>query len=138
MNEMTITSRRMKAVKRENTTPELVVRRLLHRMGLRFRINQRSLPGSPDIVLRKHRTVIFVHGCFWHRHAGCRFASIPKTRQEFWTPKFIANMARDVKNVTNLEAKGWRVLVVWECETKNLAALEERLMFSFSLNAQSS
>ena len=138
MNEMTITSRRMKAVKRENTTPELVVRRLLHRMGLRFRINQRSLPGSPDIVLRKHRTVIFVHGCFWHRHAGCRFASIPKTRQEFWTPKFIANMARDVKNVTDLEAKGWRVLVVWECETKNLAALEERLMFSFSLNAQSS
>ncbi|WP_442964683.1 very short patch repair endonuclease [Pseudomonas sp. GCEP-101] len=117
----------MRAVRREHTTPELVVRRVLHAAGWRFRLHKRSLPGSPDIVLRKHGVAIFVHGCFWHRHPECRYASIPKTRQEYWLPKFAANVERDARKKVELEELGWKVLVVWECETRNLAALEERL-----------
>lgn len=125
-------SRIMRAVKRANTEPEIKVRKVLHRLGLRFRLNQKSLPGSPDIVLAKHKTAIFVHGCFWHRHQGCRFSSTPKTRQEYWLPKFVANVERDARKIVELEALGWRVLVVWECESKDLAALEERLKREFS------
>ncbi|MFG8730413.1 very short patch repair endonuclease [Pseudomonas aeruginosa] len=125
----------MKAVRREHTSPELVVRKLLHSLGLRFRLHKRSLPGSPDIVLRKHHAVIFVHGCFWHRHPGCRYASMPKTRREYWEPKFLANVERDARKASELEALGWRVLLVWECETRDLAALEERLRRDFSLSS---
>nr|WP_259754017.1 DNA mismatch endonuclease Vsr [Pseudomonas sp. GCEP-101] len=127
MQEDLRVSRRMRAVRREHTTPELVVRRVLHAAGWRFRLHKRSLPGSPDIVLRKHGVAIFVHGCFWHRHPECRYASIPKTRQEYWLPKFAANVERDARKKVELEELGWKVLVVWECETRNLAALEERL-----------
>lgn len=128
-----VRSRIMKAVGRTDTKPEIKVRRALHRLGFRFRLNQKSLPGSPDIVLAKHRTVIFVHGCFWHRHQKCRYATTPKTRQDYWLPKFDANVERDARKTAELEALGWRVLVMWECETKNLAALEERLEREFSL-----
>ncbi|MFG0865173.1 very short patch repair endonuclease [Pseudomonas sp. FYR_7] len=131
-DELSVSSRRMRAVKREHTSPELTVRRLLHALGLRFRLHKRALPGSPDIVLSKHRTVIFVHGCFWHRHPGCRYASVPKTRQEYWIPKFMANIERDARKASELEALGWRVLTVWECETRDLAALNERLRRDFS------
>ena len=124
---------RMKAVRRENTRPEILVRKVLHGAGLRFRITKKSLPGTPDIVLTKHRTAIFVHGCFWHRHPDCRYASTPKTRQEYWLPKFAANVERDARKEAALEELGWRVLIVWECETKNLAALEERLRREFNL-----
>jgi DNA mismatch endonuclease (patch repair protein) len=126
-------SSRMRAVKRESTRPEVLVRRVLHSLGLRFRINKKTLPGSPDIVLSRHRTALFVHGCFWHRHPCCRYASSPKTRQEYWVPKFAANTERDARKTAELEKLGWRVLVVWECETRNLAALEERLRKDFSL-----
>ncbi|MFW4697541.1 very short patch repair endonuclease [Pseudomonas aeruginosa] len=117
----------MRAVPRTNTKPEILVRQRLHAIGLRFRVNARNLPGSPDIVLPKWRTVIFVHGCFWHRHPGCKYASTPKSRLDYWAPKFAANIERDARKTAELIALGWRVLVVWECETKNLAALEERL-----------
>lgn len=113
----------MRAVRREDTKPELLVRKSLHALGLRFRLHRKDLPGSPDIVLPKHRTVIFVHGCFWHRHPGCRLASTPKTRQYYWLPKFDANVERDARKILQLEALGWHVLVVWECETKDPSAL---------------
>lgn len=129
-------SKIMRAVRRANTKPELLVRKQLHALGLRFRLHPRTLPGTPDIVLRKHRVVIFVHGCFWHRHDDCRYATTPKTRQDYWLPKFAANMERDARKTADLEALGWRVLVVWECETRNLAALEERLRKDFALPLQ--
>lgn len=121
----------MRAVKRAHTGPEIVVRRALHALGLRFRLHRRDLPGSPDIVLPRFRTVVFVHGCFWHRHPGCRYASIPKTRQEYWLPKFKANVERDAKKEAQLCELGWRVLVIWECETRKPAKLEERLRREF-------
>jgi len=124
---------RMKAVRRESTRPEILVRKILHGLGLRFRITKKSLPGTPDIVLTRHRTAIFVHGCFWHRHPGCRYATTPKTRQEYWLPKFTANVERDARKTAALKALGWRVLVIWECETRDLAALEERLRMEFNL-----
>lgn len=129
-------SKIMRAVRRANTKPELLVRKQLHALGLRFRLHPRKLPGTPDIVLKKHRVVIFVHGCFWHRHDDCRYATTPKTRQDYWLPKFAANVERDARKAADLEALGWRVLVVWECETRNLAALEERLRKDFALPFQ--
>ncbi|MEZ1321283.1 DNA mismatch endonuclease Vsr [Pseudomonas fluorescens] len=133
MNHQCIRSKIMKSVGRMHTRPEMKVRQLLHRMGLRFRLHQKTLPGSPDIVLPKHKTAIFVHGCFWHRHPSCRYATTPKTRQYYWLPKFDANVERDARKTAQLEALGWRVLVVWECETKDQCTLEERLRGDFSL-----
>ncbi|MGR1216558.1 very short patch repair endonuclease [Metapseudomonas otitidis] len=123
----------MRSIRRKDTAPEIVTRKLLHSLGLRFRLHRKSLPGSPDIVLPKHRTVVFVHGCFWHRHPGCRYASTPKTRQEFWLPKFAANVERDARKEAQLREMGWRVLVIWECETRGLPELEERLRREFDL-----
>ena len=100
---------------------------MLHRMGYRFRLHKRGLPGRPDVVLPRHRTVVLVHGCFWHRHGGCRFAYTPKSRVAFWRRKFLENVARDLRTVLALEALGWRVVTVWECETHDLAALEKLL-----------
>jgi len=121
----------MRAVRRENTGAEIKVRRLLHSFGLRFRLHCKKMPGSPDILLPKYRTVIFVHGCFWHRHSGCRYATTPKTRPEFWLQKFEANVQRDSKKEAQLQELGWRVLVVWECETRKPRELEERLRREF-------
>lgn len=123
----------MRAVKRAHTRPEIVVRQALHALGLRFRLHRRNLPGSPDIVLPKFKTVVFVHGCFWHRHSDCRYATIPKSRQEYWLPKFDANVERDARKEAQLRELGWRVLVMWECETKSLEALEARLRLEFDL-----
>jgi len=109
-------SRMMSGIKGKNTKPELLVRRYLHRRGLRYRLHVKGLPGTPDLVLPKYRTVIFVHGCFWHQHLGCRYAAIPKTRQEFWLEKLTANRFRDLANESRLGALGWRVLTIWECE----------------------
>lgn len=108
----------MAKVRGKNTKPELVVRRVLHAMGLRFRLHRRNLPGCPDIVLPRHQLVIFVHGCFWHRHEGCRLASMPKTRRSFWESKFEVNIQRDRRNAEALRDIGWRVGTVWECETR--------------------
>jgi DNA mismatch endonuclease (patch repair protein) len=117
----------MRRVKGTNTKPELAVRRALHAMGYRFRLHRRDLPGRPDIVLPRHRIAIFVHGCFWHRHAGCRGATTPKTRTDFWAAKFDANIARDRAAEEALKAAGWRVLIIWECETKDTTALRTAL-----------
>lgn len=124
---MTSRSEIMRAVRRENTGAEIKVRRLLHSFGLRFRLHCKKMPGSPDISLPRFRTVIFVHGCFWHRHPNCRYATTPKTRPEFWLSKFEANVQRDSKKEAQLRELGWQVLVVWECETRNPRELEERL-----------
>lgn len=123
----------MRAVKRSDTKPEVLVRKLLHRLGLRFRLHRKDLPGSPDIILPKLNTAVFVHGCFWHRHPGCRYATTPKTRQDFWLPKFAANVERDSRKEAQLRELGWRVLTVWECETRDLQSLEQRLRREFAL-----
>ena len=108
----------MSGIQSKNTKPEMLVRRYLHAQGFRYRLHTRELSGSPDLVLPKYRVVIFVHGCFWHRHAGCRFATQPTSNTEQWKTKFQSNLERDAKNVTALQATGWSVLVVWECELK--------------------
>ncbi|AYO02853.1 DNA mismatch endonuclease Vsr [Pseudomonas sp. LTGT-11-2Z] len=123
----------MRAVKRAHTKPEIIVRQALHALGLRFRLHRRDLPGSPDIVLPRLRTVVFVHGCFWHRHPACRYATTPKSRQEYWLPKFEANVERDARKEAQLRELGWRVVVIWECETKSLEALEARLRLEFDV-----
>lgn len=114
----------MGRIRGRDTQAELLVRSYLHRAGLRFKTNDRSLPGSPDLVFPKYRCVIFVHGCFWHRHPGCRFATTPATRVEFWNSKFAANMARDKKAEASLLALGWRTLIIWECEVRDLETLD--------------
>ena len=126
-------SRNMAAIRGKDTAPEMAVRKMLHGMGLRFRLHRKDLPGRPDIVLPRHRTVVFVHGCFWHRHEGCRFTTTPKTRQEFWQAKFDGNVARDRRNQADLVQLGWRILVVWECELRDAAALRNRLVSEFGL-----
>jgi DNA mismatch endonuclease (patch repair protein) len=105
----------MAQVKGTNTRPEKAVRSFLHKLGYRFRIHNKSLPGSPDIVLRKYMTVIFVNGCFWHQHKNCARSRPPKSNAQFWTNKFVQNIARDIRNKRALRKQGWRVIVVWEC-----------------------
>ncbi len=112
-------SRCMSRIKGKNTKPERVVRSFLHRSGFRFRLHRKDLPGCPDIVLPKYRTVIFVHGCFWHRHPGCPRTTTPKTNVEFWGKKFAENVARDERNRQALVELGWNVVVIWECEIKD-------------------
>ena len=109
----------MRAIKSKDTKPELAVRRVLHAMGYRFRLHTEDLPGRPDIVFRARKKAIFVHGCFWHRHPGCRYSTMPKTRTSFWEKKFEANVTRDRRVIESLVAEGWRVLVVWECQVRN-------------------
>ena len=110
-------SRVMSTIRGKDTKPELLVRRLVHGMGYRFRLHRRTLPGSPDIVLPRHRKAIFVHGCFWHRHTCHRGRSIPVTRTVFWSKKFESNKKRDARVRRQLRAQGWKVAVVWECQT---------------------
>lgn len=117
----------MAAVKSRNTRPELLVRKYLFSRGLRYRVNNRSLPGSPDIVLRKYRTVIFIDGCFWHGHKGCKFFRLPTTNTVFWRHKIAMNYARDIANNTNLSLAGWRVIRIWECEIKTKSEREATL-----------
>lgn len=109
-------SERMSRIRSANTLPEVTLRKALHRLGFRFRLHGRRLPGKPDIILPKYHTVILVHGCFWHRHEGCKVATTPKSNTEFWVEKFDRNVRRDAVVVDQLEAASWRVLVVWECE----------------------
>lgn len=108
----------MKSVPQKETKPEMRLRKALHWMGFRYRLHDKKLPGSPDLVFPKYKAVIFVHGCFWHRH-GCKQTTTPATRKDFWRAKFDANAERDKKNVSDLESAGWRVMTVWECELKN-------------------
>lgn len=108
----------------KNSKPETVVRRMAHALGYRFRLHRRDLPGTPDLVFPSKRKVIFVHGCFWHRHEGCKWATTPKTRVEYWSRKFEENIARDRKQADALKSSGWEVLTIWECETRD----HERLL----------
>ena len=121
-------SKNMSAIKSKNTKPEIAVRKLLHSMGYRFRLHSKDLPGSPDIVLPKYKTVIFVHGCFWHRHENCKYASTPKTRQEFWNKKFTTNIDRDLVIQNKIKNLNWRSIVIWECETKNMENLRYKII----------
>lgn len=114
-------SRCMAAIKGKDTTPELIVRKYLFSLGLRFRIQVGKLPGRPDIVLPKYKTAIFVDGCFWHGHEGCKYFRIPKSNTEFWQTKISRNKARDARTHSQLESMGWRVIRIWECELKTVA-----------------
>ena len=120
-------SKNMAAIKSKNTNPEIKVRKLLHSLGYRFRLHKKELPGSPDIVLKKYKTVVFVHGCFWHRHKECKYASNPKTREEFWNKKFLSNIERDIKVRERIKAAGWKSIVVWACELNDIQKLKKRL-----------
>jgi DNA mismatch endonuclease (patch repair protein) len=120
-------SERMARVKGRDTKPELTVRRTVHGMGFRFRLHRRDLPGKPDLVFPGRRKVIFVHGCFWHRHEGCRLARMPKSRVDFWSEKLCANVDRDQRNLKALAASGWETMIVWECELADVDSLRERL-----------
>lgn len=128
-----VRSRIMRAVRRANTTPEILVRKAAHGLSLRFRLHRRDLPGTPDLVFPKLRTVVFVHGCFWHRHSGCTRATTPKTRAAFWLEKFDANVTRDKRTTAKLRALGWRVIVIWECEAADPKRLERKLRTMLSL-----
>jgi DNA mismatch endonuclease (patch repair protein) len=108
----------MSQISGKDTRPEMMVRKFLHSNGFRYRLHVKDLPGKPDIVLPKYNTVIFVHGCFWHAHEGCKYFKIPQTRTEFWKEKLLANRARDEKHIQQLKEMGWRVIVIWECELK--------------------
>lgn len=114
-----VRSRMMSGIRSKNTHPEIAVRKWLHAAGYRFRLHRKDLPGTPDIVLPRFRLVIFIHGCFWHQHEGCRQATIPQTRREWWMNKFAANKDRDRKVRRALEESRWRVVVLWECEVRN-------------------
>lgn len=122
----------MSRIRYKDTKPELAVRSMLHKMGYRFRLHVKSLPGNPDIVLPKYRVVIFVHGCFWHRHPGCKYAYRPKSRHAFWEKKFEMNEKRHKKVTGDLEKFGWKNFVIWECEASDLSRLQEKLTQFFS------
>lgn len=116
----------MSRIRGKDTGPEKKVRSLLHRMGYRFRLHPKNLPGKPDIVLPKYRTVIFVHGCFWHRHRGCKYAYTPKSRKEFWQKKFQENIERDKRENKALKSLRWKVIIVWACELEIPASLTKK------------
>ncbi|MBW8684690.1 very short patch repair endonuclease [Chitinophaga rhizophila] len=112
-------SHNMSQIKGKNTKPEMLVRRFLFSKGFRYRLHSKGLPGKPDLVFPKHKTVIFIHGCFWHAHTNCRYSVIPKTRTDWWREKIIGNVNRDIEKSILLNQMGWRVLTIWECELKS-------------------
>ena len=116
-------SANMRAIRSKGMRPELAVRSLVHKLGYRFRLHRKDLPGKPDLVFPSRRKVIFVHGCFWHWHQGCKAAHVPKTNLEYWLPKLGRNQARDARNIAALSADGWKSLIIWECELRNAAAV---------------
>ncbi len=120
-------SERMRRIRGKNTTPEMAVRRMVHRLGYRFRLHDRRLPGRPDLVFAGRRKVIFVHGCFWHQHHRCRLATTPKTNVEFWNTKFKENVRRDSANRRRLKVAGWDSLVIWQCELRSLEVLMQKI-----------
>ena len=117
----------MSRIKSKGSVPEMLVRRVIHRLGYRFRLHVKKLPGKPDLVLKRHKLIVLVHGCFWHRHQGCKISTIPKSNTEFWVTKFEGNVTRDLKNQKTLREMGWRVETIWECETKDWNKLTARL-----------
>jgi DNA mismatch endonuclease, patch repair protein len=127
------TSRRLAQIRQRGTEPELIIRGLLRRLGLRYRTSNRSLPGSPDLANRKKHWAIFVNGCFWHHHKGCRRATIPRRNRPFWVEKFRQNRARDARAVRSLRGLGFRVMIVWECEALDSFSIEVRIRESLNL-----
>lgn len=125
----------MARIRGKDTKPELIVRRMVHAMGYRFRLHRRDLPGTPDIVFPGRKKIILVNGCFWHGHAGCRFARAPATRVDYWGPKIAATRARDARQIAALRRAGWSVSVVWECQTREQTALARRIARFLSLLA---
>lgn len=121
-------SENMRAIRAKNTTPEMVVRRLVYSLGFRYRLHGAHLPGKPDLVFSGLKKVIFIHGCFWHSHARCKEAHVPKTRQDYWAPKLNRNKTRDVENRRKLRVMGWDVLVLWECQLAQVARTTARIM----------
>ena len=117
----------MARVRSKNSRPEMAIRKLVFALGYRYRLHAKTLPGCPDLVFRPRRRVIFVHGCFWHRHPGCALARIPKSRVNFWTTKLEGNHKRDQRNKRALAREGWKVLTIWECQLKNTVRLEARI-----------
>ena len=117
----------MSRIKGKDTLPEKTVRRILHRMGYRFRLHVKDLPGKPDIVLPKHNKIIFVHGCFWHGHRGCKRAARPESNSEFWNRKIDSNIKRDEKNLKALRSMGWDVLIIWQCQMENKEKLRRKI-----------
>lgn len=120
-------SRNMALIKSKNTKPELTVRRLLFSLGYRYRLHDKNLPGKPDIVLKKYNTVILVHGCFWHHHKNCKHFRWPKSNEEYWIPKINRNVEKDKINRRLLRKLGWKTIVIWECETKDIKKLSKKL-----------
>lgn len=120
-------SAHMRLIRERDTKPELIVRRTAHHLGYRFRLHRRDLPGSPDLIFPRLRKVIMVHGCFWHRHEGCRHARLPKTRLHYWLPKLARNVSRDAEVRASLSELGWQVLEIFECQTRDQVALRDRL-----------
>jgi DNA mismatch endonuclease (patch repair protein) len=116
----------MRSVRRKNTAPEMIVRQLLYAAGYRYRLHVRNLPGSPDVVFRRRKKAIFVHGCFWHSH-GCRHSLRPRSREDYWQAKFERNKRRDEQNLSNLVDLGWDAMTIWECETKDRSGLLARM-----------
>ena len=120
----------MSRIKSRDTKPEIAFRKLIHKAGYRYRLYDKKLPGKPDLVLKKYKTVVFIHGCFWHQHENCRRRSTPKSNSGYWDAKLAGNVMRDTKNVLKLEHDGWHVFVIWECELKDLEkALEKFKLF---------
>jgi DNA mismatch endonuclease, patch repair protein len=117
----------MQSIRSASTRPEVMVRSMVHRMGYRFRLHAKYLPGKPDIVLPRHGKVVFVHGCFWHQHSRCREGRVPGSRTDYWIPKLARNIERDLENKREIRALGWRSLVVWECELADVTRLEAKL-----------
>lgn len=114
----------MSQIKGKNTKPEMIVRKFLHAQGLRYKLHDKTLPGKPDIVLPKYKTVIFIHGCFWHGHEGCRYFVVPKSRTEWWLNKINTNKKSDYKAASELNERGWSIITIWECELKSLSLIK--------------
>lgn len=126
----------MAGIRGKDTKPEIAVRQLVHKLGFRFRLHRRDLPGSPDLVFPRLSKVIFVHGCFWHRHPDCRFAYTPKSNADFWKKKFDANTQRDGIAQEALAALGWEVMMVWECEVRNIPMLSQKILTFLSVTPE--
>lgn len=118
----------MSRVRSKDTKPEMIVRRMIHGMGYRYRLHQKSLPGKPDLVFSSRRKIIFIHGCFWHRHQQCSFARLPKSHLDYWLPKLDGNLERDNSNCENLRKQGWDVMVLWECELLDKERLSMKII----------
>ena len=122
-----VRSRVMSRIRSRDTKPEKLVRSMIYSLGYRFRLHDKKLPGKPDLVLKKHQTAVFVNGCFWHQHPGCKKAVSPKSNKTYWDPKLAKNVERDKKNIEAIENEGWRCLILWECETNDLEALRNKI-----------